>query len=168
MDNEGNNVATWAGLRLVVLDVVLFMIGCISLLAAKTYPAFLPFWVTVSLGTFVVIFITIFQYYYSETRQKEAEKRQKDNIIPGYCPDYWTKAQDPLTGKMICRNGFATRNGDGDVVTYKFTDPSVPETIDIETVSKSTNAYKCKAYATNLQFPAPWMEMKAKCDAVTY
>jgi hypothetical protein len=163
-----NNVTVSAGVRLIILDVVLFIIGCLALLIAKSFPQFMPFWVTLSLGMFIIIFITIFHYYYSEKRIKQAEKQQKDNIVPGYCPDYWTKAQDPISGKLICKNGYSVKNADNQTISYKFSDPSVPESIDMETVNKSTNAFKCKAYATSLQFPAPWMEMKAKCDAVTY
>ena len=163
-----NTPAISAGLKLVAFDAFLFVLSCVSLLMAKTFPAFMVFWMTVSFGTFIILLLTIVHFYFSERSERAAENRQKDNIVPGYCPDYWTKAIDDKSGKIICKNGFRSRDLDGKTVSYRFTDPSVPETLDVENVAKTTNAFKCKAYGSSLQFGAPWMEMKARCDSVAY
>jgi hypothetical protein len=157
-----------AGLKLVGYDALLFVIGCIGLLMAKAFPHFMTFWATVSLGAFIILFLTIMHFYFSERALSKAQKKQKDNIIPGYCPDYWTKVVDPSTGKVVCKNGFSTKTSDGKTMTIRFSDSSVPDKIDIQTVATSTNAYKCNLYGSVIQFPAPWMEMKAKCDGVAF
>lgn len=157
-----------AGLKLVAYDSVLFVLGCVTLLMAKAFPSYMLFWITCSFGFFIVLLLTIMHWYLNERSEREKERRQRDNIVPGYCPDFWTKAIDQATGKVVCRNGFVGKDADGRKVTYKFSDPSVPDTIDIHNVAKTTNAFKCKAYGSSLQFSAPWMEMKARCESVAY
>jgi hypothetical protein len=166
--STSNAVGSSGGVKLVVFDIVLFVISCVALFMAKAFPAFMLFWITISFGSFVVLLLTVLQYYFSERSLRAAEKRQKENIVPGYCPDYWTKAIDNATGKVICKNGFTGRDKDGNAIGYRFADASVPETLDVENVAKTTNAYKCKAYGSSMQFAAPWMEMKARCESVAY
>ena len=160
-------VEKWNGTALVVFDAALFVAGCMALYFSRTFPPFAIFWVTVSLGAFVIILTTVLQYWMSERTRSFREKKTNQNIVPGYCPDYWTKAFDDK-GNVVCNNGFSFQDANGETTTYKFSDPKVPATIQLNGIKDSTNANKCATSGSVTNFPAPWMEIKAKCSSVSF
>jgi hypothetical protein len=111
---------------------------------------------------------TVSYYFVVETHQEEARK-QAQNIVPGYCPDYWTKGFDGK-GDVVCKNGFTGTTNEGQKVTYKFVsdDKPVPESIVLNDITTHTNTNKCNTYGNPINFPTPWLEMRAKCDVVTF
>ena len=167
MDNSASLKAQWGIGWLVAYDVMLFFMCVIASRMAKFYPGYAIFWITLALGLFVVLIATMINFVIASNERRKAELRQQGNIVPGYCPDYWTKAFDDKKN-VVCNNGFATKDANGRMITYKFSDPKVRDTVSLAEITKSTNPYKCNTYGNPVLFPAPWLELKAKCEVVSY
>jgi hypothetical protein len=160
-----NDTNVW----LAIVLVTMFVVGCICLALATSFPNFQIFWITISFGVFVTLAITAGSYYLVvATKQDDAQKQSK-NIVPGYCPDYWTKGFD-AKGNVVCKNGFRGRMPDGREVAYTFAnlDKPIPASITLNDIGKFNNTSKCNSFGNPIKFPAPWLEMHAKCDTVTY
>jgi hypothetical protein len=158
----------WSGAWLLGYDVIIFIIGVIATRMAKFYPGYAIFWITLALGLFVVLIASMVHFVISANESRKSELKQQANIVPGYCPDYWTKTFDDPNKNVVCKNGFSNKDSHGRVITYKFSDPKIQDKINLVEVSKATNAYKCNAYGNSIQFPSPWLELKAKCEVVTF
>jgi hypothetical protein len=160
-----NDASVWLAVALVAL----FAIGCICLALASFFPNYQIFWITISFGVFVILAITSGSYYLVVATKQDEERKQAKNIVPGYCPDYWTKGFD-AKGNVVCKNGFTGTTHEGHNVTYKFIslDKTIPESITLNDISKIGNTAKCNSFGNQIKFPAPWLEMHAKCDSVTY
>jgi hypothetical protein len=152
-----------------IFMVFLFGFGSLTLIMGSAFPDFQIFWITVSLGVFIVLAISAVSYFFIASQYEDEAKKQAKNIVPGYCPDYWTKGFD-LTGKVVCKNGFTGKTHDGKTITYKFVNPDtkVPEAIALDDLANSTNTHKCNMYSNPIRFAAPWLEMRSKCDLVTF
>ena len=156
----------WSGTWLLGYDVMLFFLAIAAARLAKFYPGYAIFWITLAVGLFIVLIASMVHFIISANEDRRKEAKQQANIVPGYCPDYWTKTFD--NKNVVCKNGFAHKDLRGRIMSYKFSDPKVPDKINLGDVSKATNAYKCNTYGNSLQFPSPWLELKAKCEVVTF
>jgi hypothetical protein len=159
---------TYSGAWLLAYDVVLFVVGVTATRMAKFYPGYSIFWITLALGLFIVLIASMVHFVISANEARKREKKQQANIVPGYCPDYWTKTFDEENKNVVCKNGFSHKDKHGRVVTYKFSDPRLQDKINLVEISKASNAYKCNAYGNSIQFPSPWLELKAKCEVVAF
>lgn len=149
---------------LIVFDLMLAAIVCVLFLLIGVYPRLKLFLVTMIIGCVTVILYTLVNLYRKSRAQNALEKKQQLNIIPGQCPDYWTRA---LTGdKLICQNRFSTIDEQNKPVTYSFTAKQVPTQIVLNDVANITNPKKCDAYGSPAAFGAPWVEMQQKCQAL--
>lgn len=157
---------TWSGTWLLAYDIVIFVLAVTAARMAKFFPGYSIFWITLALGLFIVLIASMVHFIITANESRKKETKQQTNIVPGYCPDYWTKAFED--NNVVCKNGFSNKDRHGRIVTYKFTDPKVADKINLGEVSKSTNAYKCNTYGNSIQFPSPWLELKAKCEVVSF
>jgi hypothetical protein len=154
------------GFQLILFNIVLLVMTMGMMYLALKYSEYKMFYTILGLGLIVVMLASFVQYFFAVRGEKEDARRQQGSIVPSYCPDYWTKSAD-ASGKMVCHNGFSTKNEFGQTVTYRFSDPKVPKTIDLNVITDTTNTNKCFMFGNPIQFPAPWLEMKNKCDAQT-
>jgi hypothetical protein len=154
------------GFQLILFNIALLAVVMGMMYLALKYKHYQMFYTIMGLGLIVIMLTSFVQYFVAVRNDKEDAKRQQGSIVPSYCPDYWTKSVDG-SGKVVCRNGFSTKNAFGQTISYSFSDPKVPKTIDLNVITDTTNTNKCFMYGNPIQFPCPWLEMKNKCDALT-
>lgn len=153
------------GIKLVFFNIFLLVACMWMMYLGLYYTKFKMFFTLIALGILVIMLASFVQYFMTVQKERKDERLQQGSIVPSYCPDYWTKAVD-ASGKVMCHNGFATKNEFGQTVKYTFSDPKVPKTIDLNIISDTTNTNKCFLFGNAIQFPSPWLEMKNKCDAI--
>jgi hypothetical protein len=150
----------------IMIELVLFGLALLFVQLSKSYDGFIVFNLTLAIGMFILLITTTINYIFNKYQEAKTKRILQENIVTGYCPDYWTKSFDEQNN-VVCKNGFASTLN-GDLVRYTFSDPKVPSSISLNTITNSANTSKCNMYGNDDQFPAPWLEMKVKCDKTVY
>ena len=153
------------GIKLIFFNIFLLVVCMCMMYLGLRFTSYKMFYTVLALGILVIMLASFVQYFLTVRKEKEDERVQLGSIVPSYCPDYWTKAAD-ASGKVLCHNGFSTKNEFGQTIKYEFSDPVVPKTIDLNVIGDATNTNKCFLYGNAIQFPSPWLEMKNKCDVI--
>jgi hypothetical protein len=146
---------------MIIFNLVLAATICLLLLAINVYPGLKVFFVTTIIACIFVLLLGLYKLYQKGRDRAKLERKQQKNIIPGQCPDYWTRS---INGdKLICKNEFVTMGANNEPVKYSFTGKLVPKTIILNDVASLANAKKCDSFGSALAFGAPWVEMQQKC-----
>lgn len=149
---------------LIIFDLLLAGLICILLLAIGIYPGLKVAFATLIAGCVVILFYTFYKLYQKNAQRAVLEKKQLYNIVPGQCPDYWTRT---IVGdKLMCKNEFITSDGRGNTTKYSFTGKQVPSLVTLNDVAALDNTKKCDAFGSPVAFGAPWVEMQQKCQTL--
>ena len=146
---------------MIIFNLVLAATICVLLLVINVYPGLKAFFVTLIFACIVVLILGFYRLYRKNRDRSKLERKQLKNIIPGQCPDYWTRS---ISGdKLVCKNEFVTTDAMGQPVKYSFTGKQVPSQIVLNDVASLANPKKCDSFGSSLAFGAPWVEMQQKC-----
>lgn len=149
---------------LIIFDLVLGGLICLLLLAIGIYPGLKVALATLIAGCIVILFYTFYKLYQKNALRAKLERKQLQNIVPGQCPDYWTRT---IVGdKLMCKNEFITSDDRGRNAKYTFTGKQVPNLVTLNDVASLDNTKKCDAFGSPMAFGAPWVEMQQKCQTL--
>lgn len=146
---------------LIIFNLVVSAAICVLLLAINVYPGLKVFFVTTIFALIAILFFGFYRLYRKSRNNAKLEKKQQKNIIPGQCPDYWTRSV--MGDKLVCKNEFITKDVKGKSIKYSFTGKQVPAQIILNDVASLANPKKCDSFGSSLAFGAPWVEMQQKC-----
>ena len=146
---------------LIIFNLVVSAAICVLLLAINVYPGLKVFFVTTIFALIAILFFGFYRLYRKSRNNAKLEKKQQKNIIPGQCPDYWTRSV--MGDKLVCKNEFITKDAKGKSIKYSFTGKQVPKQIILNDIASLANPKKCDSFGSPLAFGAPWVEMQQKC-----
>ncbi len=148
----------YPGIWLLIYNIILFATACILLyIGVKVMPLYKVFAITFLVGVLLINLHSGFRYYSYERERKKAEEQQRMNIVPGYCPDYWTRKYD---GKnVVCKNEYVGLTNENEPMVYKFA--GTQQNINLNEVAKMKNEEKCRQYV-NPQ--TSWLELQSRCQ----
>jgi hypothetical protein len=150
--------------RIATIYIILLFIGaCVCLYLTKVKPEYTILLYVVGFGCLLVIFHIILRYIWLREKIKKLQLRQIKNIVPYYCPDYWSKTVKPK-GNSTCRNEFVVQNNieNGEVNTYRFGTATTPTEITLQELAKMKNSDKCDKIQ---KYRTPWVDMEMRCGA---
>lgn len=165
------NFKTKPGVWLLIFNVFVFLIACGLLFAIKNKPDYKVGLIVMIVGILFVNIHSMFRYRWYEQLLKKMKDIQNANIVPSYCPDYWSREDKGNT--TICRNKFTFQADEDQVGTIRFGNAKTPDTYDLNVLSGQDNQHKCWSTVgsvdtnnhTAMSAGTPWLDMQTKCSA---
>lgn len=158
--SNGTNIFK-QGPGLVIFNIILFIVTCISLYLIKKYPQYKIFLIMLVIGIVIVHLHSMLRWKWYQSYIKKLEAAQYQNIVPSYCPDYWVRSTNATGSK--CVNEFVVRSDDEDQVkVYKLGDKNTQKEFKLEDYTSLTNQVKCSKFASQ---NIPWIDVDTKCNA---
>lgn len=163
---------TKPGVWLLIFNVFVFVVACSLLFVIKHQPDYKIGLIIVIIGLIGINIHSMFRYWSYEKWIKNMKDVQNANIVPAYCPDYWSREDSGDT--VLCRNKFEFKTDDEQVGTIRFGDSKTPDTYDLNTLSGLNNQKKCwntvgsidkVSNPTLSSAGMPWVDMQTKCSA---
>jgi hypothetical protein len=143
-----------SGYKTVMYNILIFVIACISLYLVKKKPDYKYFLIILAVGMLFINISSMLRYYWYNKSLKKLEDKQRRNIVPLHCPDYWNKTH--TTEGIKCDNIFINEDE-----TTIIGDNSEPY-FYLEDVAMLSNHDKCVKFSGAKM---PWIDMEAKCKA---
>jgi hypothetical protein len=152
------------GVYLLIYNLAIFAIACGLLFVIKHKPEYKIGSIIIVVGIVIANISSIINYRMYEAKLKKLRDKQLENIVLGYCPDYWTKkliqGSDGVN-EMVCANEFKVQTEDGEKeITYRFGNAGTTPQVSLEELNGETNVQKCNEAWVN---DVPWVELKNKC-----
>ena len=141
-------------IKSIVFNVLVFALACGLIYMAKTTPEY-----KVGLGVLAALLYLInvrciVQMLLEWSERDKRKKRQENNIVTGYCPDYWTKGFNEKN-QVVCKPTFYYKGHEGST-KYIFGE----QDLVLNDFNEMKNNEKCDLLQRR---NIPWIDMKRKC-----
>jgi alpha-galactosidase/6-phospho-beta-glucosidase family protein len=156
------------GLWLFIFNVVVFLVACLILIiGVKFVPSVRIFSIALLVGVLLVNAHSAFRYWQYDKDKKKQRLQQQLNIVPGHCPDYWTKTI--RDNKVYCKNSFVGLDAKGDPLSYRFGNQKTANEVGLNTIASMKNEEKCRIYGNStVDGAVPWVELQNKCGVGSF
>lgn len=142
----------------IIYNAILFVVACALLgLAVPRLPLYKIAITSIALGIIAINVLTMVLFYVNEQQVAAMKKTQQANIVPAYCPDYWTKAT--TTKGVTCQSTYAPPSKQGQKV-YTFGTDQDPKNFDLGALAAMPNNDKCNMITAS---KISWVDMRNKC-----
>jgi hypothetical protein len=146
------------GLWTIVFNAFVFVIACALLAKAPAFPLYKMGIVMVAAAMYAINLYCMLLIYTKDQERRQLMKKQKDNIVPSQCPDFWNKSI--TTAGVMCKNEFASNKG-GNPQTVVLGPTTAPKEFNLRTLTALNNQQKCDLVN---QSAVPWVDMHNKCS----